>query len=132
MFKSLDTNGLVRGIKLRSYIKIYGPPVLKAIKELEKVAIDMPEVCIMDTIINQTPPTFDTLEGTMNYFGALGEIQVERCDKIISKSGERLGEYDFYFEWFTEPTMEQLNSLIEKIDEALEPIGVKYTITTKK
>jgi len=117
---------------MRSYIKIYGPPILKAIKELEKVAIDVPEVCIMDTVISQDMPRFDTLEGRMNYFGTLGEIQVERCDKIISKSGERLGEYDFFFEWFTGPTMEQLNDLIERIDNALAPLGVKYTITTKK
>lgn len=29
-----------------SYIKIFGPPVLEAIVELEKIAINMPEVCI--------------------------------------------------------------------------------------
>jgi hypothetical protein len=27
--------------------------------------------------------------------------------------------------------MEQVNMLIEQIDEALEPLGVKYTIATK-
>ena len=117
---------------MRSSIKIYGPPVLKAIKALEKVAIDMPEVCIMDTIISQAGPTFDDVTGMVEYFGGPGEITVERCNKIISRSGESLGEYDFYFEWFTEPTMEQLNILIEKIDEALTPLGCKYTITTKK
>ena len=36
---------------MRSYIKVYGPPILEAIKELEKLAIDMPEVCIMDCVI---------------------------------------------------------------------------------
>jgi len=36
---------------MRSYIKIYGPPISKAIKELEKLAIGMPEVCIMDYVI---------------------------------------------------------------------------------
>jgi hypothetical protein len=58
-------------------------------------------------------------------------ISVERCGSIISESGEKLGEYDFFFEWFTEPTMVQVYDLLEKIDEALAPLGCKYTITTK-
>ena len=121
-----------------SYIKIYGPPVLKAIKELEKIAVDMPEVCIMDTVMAGVPDystAFSDPDFTSNYFSqTLGsvEFEVERCGTIISKSGEKLGEYDFFFEWFTEPTMEQLNELIEKIDEALTPLGCKYTITTEK
>jgi len=117
---------------MRSFIKIYGPPVLKAIKELEKIAVDMPEVCIMDTVISQALPVFRDPEGTMDYFSSMPvEITKERCNNIISKSGEMLGEYDFFFEWFTKPTMEQLNSLIGKIDEALAPLGCRYTITTK-
>lgn len=121
-----------------SYIKIYGPPVLKAIRELEKIAVDMPEVCIMDTVMAGVPDysaAFSDPEYTSDYFTqVLGpiELKVERCGTIISKSGEKLGEYDFFFEWFTEPTMEQLNGLIEKIDEALTPLGCKYTITTEK
>jgi hypothetical protein len=120
-----------------SYIKIYGPPILKAIRELEKIAVDMPEVCIMDTIMTGVPDytsAFSDPGYTSDYFNqALGsvELKVERCDTIISKSGEKLGEYDFFFEWFTEPSMEQLNELIEKVDEALTPLGCKYTITTK-
>lgn len=116
---------------MKSYIKIYGPPVLKAIKALEKVAIDMPEVCIMDTIIMSDIHTLTAQEEAESYFSALGEIPIERCSKIISKSGESLGEYDFFFEWFKKPTTEQLNNLIEKIDDALESFGCRYTITTK-
>ncbi len=120
-----------------SFIKVFGPPTLKAIRELEKIAVDTPEVCIMDTIIGASTDyltAFSNPEFTADYFTALdlpGEISVERCGKIISKSGERLGEFDFFFEWFTDPSMEQLNDLIEKIDEALAPLGCKYTITTK-
>ena len=116
---------------MKSYIKIYGPPVLKAIKALEKVAIDTPEVCIMDIVIEQGPGALDEVDSIYSYFKPLGDVTVERCGNIISKSGESVGEYDFYFEWFTEPNMEQLNDLIEKIDEALAPLGCKYTITTK-
>jgi hypothetical protein len=120
-----------------SYVKIYGPPIFKAIKELEKVAVDMPEVCIMDTVIAGVPnytDVFSDPDYTQRYFSVSDlptEISVERCGKIISESGEKLGEYDFFFEWFTEPTMEQVNVLLEKIDEALAPLGCRYTITTK-
>ena len=115
--------------KMKSYIKIYGPPIVKAVKALEKVAIDMPEVCIMTTEFTLGLPLQG--EPLMNYFGGPGSISEERCGTIISKSGETLGEYDFYFEWFTEPTMVQVEDLIKRIDEVLEPIGVKYTLTTK-
>jgi len=125
-----------------SYIKLYGPPVYDAIKALEKIAIDMPEVCIMDTVIAASIPmavgTDDRMGGTSlipggvyNYFLELDEITRERCDKIINKSGEELGEYDFFFKWFTKPNMEQMNTLIQKIDKALAPTGVRYSITTK-
>jgi hypothetical protein len=116
---------------MRSYIKIYGPPILKAIKVLEKLAIDTPQVCIMDTVISQELPQFHTSQGVMDWFGGPDSITVERCGNIISDSGEALGEYDFFFEWFTDPSMDQLNDLIEKIDNGLTEVGCKYTITTK-
>ena len=116
---------------MKSYVKVYGPPLLKAIKALEKVAIDVPQVCIMDTIIASSEIQFNNVEGIMNYFGTVGEVPKERCGKIISKSGESLGEYDFYFEWFKKPTMQEINDLIEKIDTAMAPLGVKYTMATK-
>lgn len=122
-----------------SYIKLYGPPVYDAIKELEKIAIDMPEVCIMNPAIAALPPIYtERQEGTplvsgvaYDYFMELGEITEERCNTIISKSGAKLGEYDFYFEWFKKPSMDELNNLIKRIDKILAPLGTKYTITTK-
>ena len=121
----------------RSYIKLIGPPLLEAMKELEKIAVDMPEVCIMDTIIDGhisdlliDPERSVTVQ---NYFSpTIGDMKLERCNNIISRSGEMLGEYDFFFEWFTGPNNEQLHNLIEKMDETLTPLKVKYTITTKK
>ena len=130
---------------MKSYVKIYGPPVLKAIKALEKIAIDMPEVCIWNTlieaadfpIVTEIETVTETELGTVNetvrdYFElGEGELPEQRCGKIISKSGEKVGEYDFYFEWFKDPNVEELNNLIEKIDGVLDPLGCKYTITTK-
>lgn len=118
---------------MRSFVKIYGPPLLKAIRALEKISVDMPEVCIMDTTIAFGGPEFNTNTGVMEYFSQIGvaKISEERCNKIISKSGMILGEYDFFFEWFKNPTQSDINNLLAKIDEALSPLGVKYTITTK-
>jgi len=116
---------------MRSYVRIYGPPLLKAIRALEKIAVNMPEVCIMNTMIESSLPQFNTIEGIGNYFSSIGGIPEKRCGTIISKSGVKMGDFDFVFEWFKEPKMEEVNMLIEKIDEALEPLGVKYTIATK-
>lgn len=128
-----------------SYIKILGPPIVEAINALEKIAIDMPQVCIMDTFFVRDMPSnlAEDLGGRPvqrpgidwvgNYFSSKGvEISRERCSSIISKSGESLGEYDFYFDWREKPDVEQRNKLIEKIDEALEPLGCYYKITTKR
>lgn len=123
---------------MKSYIKIIGPPIVKTIRALEKVAVEMPEVCIMSTPIEATlgTPFSDTGYGSLGdavsinkYFGA--EMPEERCNNIISKSGESLGEYDFYFEWFKNPSIEEINMLIDKVDKAVTETDAKYTITTK-
>jgi hypothetical protein len=129
---------------MKSYIKLYGPPVAKALRVLREVAVDMPEVCIMDLGIEAlgghgTMPRMHTAgedffpHTSQEYHTILGvEVPEERCDNLISKSGETTGEYDFYFEWFKDPSKEELEMLIEKIDEKLEPMGrITYTITTK-
>jgi hypothetical protein len=130
---------------MKSYIKLMGPPILETIKKLEKIAVNMPEVCVMSLPIEttmgisgrgidsnqveRTTSLIGNVENINSYFGA--ELPEERCNNIISKSGESLGEYDFYFEWFKKPSMDEIMMLIEKIDEATEATGAKYTITTK-
>ena len=121
---------------MRSYIKIYGPPILKAIGALEKVAIDMPEVHIMNLmtqmLLGVTSTKIVRADLLMNYFGSIIRIpSLQRVKTIISKSGTQVGEYDFYFEWVKNPTIEEYHNLIEKVDNALEPVGCNYTITTK-
>ena len=146
---------------MKSFVKIYGPPIWEAIKELEKIAVDMPEVCIMDEAISYEIPQILARDiGGQEYSGTResigGEIYtssggmrvydevsgfflrrtgvrvpVERCHNIISKSGEGLEEFDFFFEWFENPNIFQLKNLIEKIDEALTSLGCYYTTTTK-
>jgi hypothetical protein len=116
---------------LKSYIKIYGPPHLKAIRALEEIAVGLPETCIMDhAILTDVPQSLaEDIGGWFNSRGVV--VPVERCESIISKSGESLGEYDFFFEWYSKPKREQIDDLIERIDEAMTKIGCMYTITTE-
>ena len=117
---------------MKSYIRVYGPPLLAAIRALEKVAVAMPKVCIMDTMIDSTLPSMNTQKGVVDYFAVAGVgLSKERCGTIISKSGERMGEYDFFFEWFKNPTIDEIKELIEKVDATLAPVGVRYSISTK-
>ena len=79
---------------IRSYVKIYGPPLMKAIEALESINIDTKEI-------------------------------------PVKPIGLALGEYDYCYEWTRgQPDPPQFYKLIEKIDEALTPLGVRYTIQT--
>ena len=134
----------------RTFIKIIGPPILKSLRALEKVSINMPEFCIMDTIIsNEIPERFSGDVGgeryktsiprdpiianyALNYFKASGTVlNRERCFTILSGKPDLLGKYDFFFEWNKDFNSDDYNNLIEKIDEALTPLGSLYTLTNK-
>jgi hypothetical protein len=116
---------------LRSYIKVYGPPVLEAIRALEKIAVGMPEVCIMDTVIVKGVPQ-NLAQDIGGYFSAQGvAVPVERCRSILSDARGSLGEYDFFFEWRVSPSVEQFHGLIDEVDGALATLGCYYTVTTK-
>ena len=135
---------------MRSYIKLLGPPIIEGIKALEKVAIDVPEVCMMHRAfvkglsphiardIGLEPqstrvrvPRYDST-GLVEYFRSSGVyVTQERCESIISESGQALGEYDFFFEWHEKPNTSQLRDLIVKIDEALADVGCLYSVNTK-
>jgi hypothetical protein len=128
---------------MRSFVKIMGPPLLVAVRELEKIAVDLPQVCVMDEAILLDIPRsmardigepIEYPEYVSDFFSRRTGVRVktERCQNIISESGEVLGEYDFFFEWFEEPSMGQLNDLIGKIDGALGPLGCLYSLTTRK
>jgi hypothetical protein len=135
---------------LKSFIKIYGPPILEAIRALEKLAVNLDDICIMDTIILRdiSPEFAREFRGhrapaergepilyhgwVSNYYQSMGvSVPVERCKTLISTSGESLGEYDFFFEWIKKPGVEQMQMLLEKIDEALSGLGCYYTLTMK-
>jgi hypothetical protein len=134
----------------RTFIKILGPPIFRAIKELDKIAVDMPDFCIMNTIISKEIPSSiardiggyrtnrSTLRGPIigeyayNYFKGTGVVlNKEQCEKILSGSIELLGDYDYFFEWNKDFDPKDFDYLLDKIDEALTPLGCLYTITNK-
>jgi len=86
---------------MESKIKIYGPPIDKAITKLLKLAEDLP------TISN-------------------GNL----ASGIIPSGETTMGDFDFVFHWSKDPDEKQLRELISKIDETLSDINCRYTITT--
>ncbi len=128
----------------RSYIKIYGPPISKAIRALEKVAVEYSKTKTIRHYDILTPSLVSSyLDETMRGVSPRGateygqnllpeiEMPVEEKTKLISKASDTLGEYDFFFEWGEEPTKQEVLELIAKIDEALTDCGCRYTIVTK-
>jgi hypothetical protein len=116
---------------MKTYVKVFGPPLLRAIRALERLSIGMPQVAIMDTLITLSTPNLGDERAAAEYLSSLGAVSVERSRNIISRSGEELGEYDFFFEWLRGPSVEQFHELIDRIDEALAPLGCWYKVTTK-
>ena len=84
-----------------SKIKIYGPPMDKAIANLQKLSEKLPTISK----------------------GNLSSGVIPSCETLI-------GDFDFVFHWSKKPTEKQLRELISKIDDVLEDIGCRYTITT--
>ncbi len=120
---------------MRTYVKIQGTEekVKEAIKKLEKIVVDTPKICVMDTVIDQELPAIGTTyineQWARSYFN-LASMNVERCATIVSKTGRDLGDSDLYFEWLTIPDSKEIEELRKKIDVTLKP--QKYTIINKK
>ncbi len=120
----------------RSYVKIYGPPVMKAIKALEGVAVEMSKATDVKFSHKCLPYPDRYQSNTKDWNQYLNNMERMYVDcyepvKLISESHQLLGEYDFFYEWTEEPKMAQIEELLEKIDGALEGLGCSYTLTTK-
>ena len=92
----------IGGENVESKIKIYGPPVDKAVTALQRLAEEIPTISD----------------------GHIGR-------GIIPSGETMMGDFDFAFEWTKEPNETQLLRLIFNIDEALRDLGCRYTIVTK-
>lgn len=116
---------------MKTYVKIYGPPIVEALKALEDVAREFakkhPGIKYFHYLsaYRTAVPPFKPIEDVTE----LRVIDFE--DKLLSKSGWSLGEYDFYFEWERKPTFEELKELIGLIDKALAKVNCEYIVVTK-
>jgi len=121
---------------VRSYIRVYGPPLLKAIRALEAIAVEMSkavDVKFSHACIPYPSRMQSDTRDWNQYLNNMKKMYVDCYEpvKIISKASEMLGNYDFFFEWTGTPTMEQIENLIEKIDNALVELGCYYSVTTE-
>jgi len=104
----------------------------KGLRLLEKVAVEMSKKTTMRFFSISVPEMFLTPSGEPSGVpSAMGGISEREFVKLISRSSQVLGDYDFFFEWGIEPTVQQINELIETIDGAFLECGCTYTITTK-
>lgn len=86
---------------MESKIKIIGPPIDKAITELQKLAKELPSIA----------------DGGLSH-------------SMTPKGETLMGDFDFVFHWKKKPDEKELRALIVSIDNALEGLGCRYTITT--
>ena len=130
---------------VRTYVRIYGPPVMKAIKALEGVAIDVNKEgeikfsnkCIPyprygSSRMGEVGPQTDPSRAWQSYIHNLRDTYVDCYEpaRLISEAHEMLGDSDFFFEWKEKPTLKQIEGLIEKIDGALSSLGCYFTLKT--
>jgi hypothetical protein len=120
----------------KTYVRIFGPPLLKAIKALEGVAVDMSkatEVKFSHKCVPYPTRLQSDRRDWNNYLKNLKNTYTDCYEpqKIISDANITLGEYDFMFEWTEKPTMKNIQGLIERIDGALDNLGVYYSLTTE-
>ena len=120
----------------KSYVRIYGPPLLKAIRTLEGVAVDMAKKTEVKFSHKCVPYPTRMQSDRNDWNSYLQNMQKTYKDcyepeKLLSDSSMTLGDYDFVFEWTSKPSLKKIEDLIEKIDEALAGVGVMYTLTTE-
>ena len=137
----------------KSYIKLYGPPVMEGLQALEKIALSITSkdnslsyyhACLpREAISAWQAPTEDPMMRYDDYMQRYYNMYNEDCvllykglekevkNKLISKSGHTLGEYDFYFEWIIEPKDKDLFNLIKIIDTEMKTLNLRYSIVTK-
>jgi hypothetical protein len=99
---------------LKSYVKLFGPNIDQALTELENLAND-----------------FSQIDD-----GKSAGIKHEEKRGFLSRlfGGEKeqpiIGDFDFAFSWHADPTIDDMIEFVKHIDEKLEPIKTRYTITS--
>jgi hypothetical protein len=90
-------------------LKLYGPELAKAIPILEEIGKD-----------------FGKLYGSKK----LRDSEPSKEEVFIKSSSVTIGKYDYRYEWFEEPDIDKVLSLIQQIDEKLKSTRLRYEATT--
>jgi hypothetical protein len=118
---------------MKTYVKVFGPPLVEALDQLQKIAADMPEMTHYHILSDYAGvplfPYGDDESGQQRQLSAGGAEK--STHSLISKSGHTLGDHDFFFEWKDDPTWDEMRDLIGRIDKAFKALGCTYTLTTK-
>ena len=119
----------------KTYVRIFGPPLLKAIKALEELAVDMSkttEVKFSHKCVPYPTQLQSDRRDWDSYLKNMRKMYVDCYEpqKIISDASMTLGDYDFVFEWTDKPSMKKIKNLIERIDDKLSDLGCYYTLNT--
>lgn len=121
---------------VKSYVRIYGPPLMKAIKTLEGVAVELAnkvEVKFSHKCVPY-PTRMQSDRNDWNSYLKNMQNTYKDCyepEKLISDASMTLGDYDFVFEWTSKPSLKKIEDLIRMVDKALAGVGVMYTMTTE-
>ena len=119
----------------KTYVRIFGPPLLKAIKALEELAVDMSKTTEVK-FSHKCVPYPSRLQSDRrdwdSYLKNMRKMYVDCYEpqKIISDASMILGDNDFVFEWTDKPSMKKIKNLIERIDDKLSDLGCYYTLNT--
>lgn len=117
---------------MKTYVKIYGPPLGEALDELQKIAGEMPKISHYHFLVGYVgAPVGLGVVGEAYPSPRVPDVGEKVTHPLISKSGHTLGDHDFFFEWKDEPTWKEMRELISKIDKAFTQLGCKYALTTK-
>ncbi|MGD2142598.1 MAG: hypothetical protein PVH79_03855, partial [Candidatus Bathyarchaeota archaeon] len=97
---------------VRSYVKIYGPPILEGIKGLEGVAVELSKATKIKFRHSCLPQGYPgRIEPNTRDWGQYLEhmtrtyVDCYEPVRLISEAHQVLGDYDFFYEWAEDPNM---------------------------
>ena len=102
---------------MKSCIKLSGPSISEALDRLDTLLAGLNKGEGVETICGQKEIPIP--------------VRIKGSTISAFKTGTTIiGDYDYVFEWYEKPTLDDVKELILIIDAALKPTGCRYTLTT--
>ena len=98
---------------MESRLKIFGPGIVEAILQLEKLSLECEEL-----VRGRRTPLTEEIKSKTSIL------------KVLKRGKTKVGAYDYTFYWHEQPTVDDIKNLIGKIDEKLVNTKAHYSITT--